>query len=165
MSRGGRILRSLLVAAVSVAAPAAVGAAKLDKAACSDLSNELTAVKATGVKADMERGPEWAKANMPAERLESVRRLMELEDQLQFRCGIRGNAPKPADKPKAPGVNESPATNAAERPPPRVNGAGTEKRMNAAPAMPVPVFKAPVAMQPASMAPPAAPRLPATPSA
>jgi hypothetical protein len=166
MSRGGQTLRSLLVAAASVAAASAAGAAKLDKAACSDLSNELTAVKATGVKADMERGPDWAKANMPPERLESARRLMELEDQLEFRCGIRGNGgAKPRDKPDAPGVKDQPENNAAEQPPPRINPPATEKRMNAAPAMLVPVFKPPVATKAATIAPAAAPRLPVAPPA
>ena len=71
----------------------------------------------------MERGPAWAMANMPPERLESVRRLLEIEDQLEFRCSMRGIA-KPKDKPDLPGApaapatDEAPASAAAEQTPP-----------------------------------------------
>jgi hypothetical protein len=147
----------LIVAAVSVAGPGVAWATKLDKAACTDLSTELTAVMATGVKADMERGPGWAKANMPPERLESVRRLLELEDQLEFRCGIRGKGIKAQEQP-TPSAAEAPDSKAAEPRPPGADGAPapTEKRTGTTPAMMAPVFKPLVAMQPSSVAPAAA---------
>jgi hypothetical protein len=36
----------------------------------------------------MERGPEWALANLPPEKIASIRRLIEVEEQLEFRCGM-----------------------------------------------------------------------------
>ena len=102
--------------------PPAAFAAKLDKAACAELTDERNAITATGVKADMERGPEWAKANMPPERLQSALRLLEVEDQLEFRCGAArqarqagadrsaGNAAAPAaGTPAAAGEKSAPS--------------------------------------------------------
>ena len=123
MSRGGRAIRSVVAAAICAAAPSMAFATKLDKAACADLATELNAITGTGIKAEMERGPEWAKANMPPERLQSARRLLELEDQLEFRCGGRGKG-KPAEQtatpatragtPAAPGTGATPAPNAVQ---------------------------------------------------
>jgi hypothetical protein len=119
MSRAGQALWSLarwsvascaLLLACGAAWP--VAAAKLDKDACTGLSSELAAISATGIKADMERGPGWGLANMPPERLRDVRRVLELEDQLEFRCGMRGIS-KPKDTP-APNVQPSPGIDADE---------------------------------------------------
>jgi hypothetical protein len=160
MSRGGQKVRSLAVA-VAVAGAGAAWAAKLDKTACAALSSELAAIKNSGIKADMERGPEWAKANMPPERLQSALRLLELEDQLEFRCSMRGIA-KQQDKPEAPGTSAAPASSsppdskrAAEQPSLNNATAATENRAGA-PAMLAPVFKPPVAMQSTHL-PPAPP--------
>jgi hypothetical protein len=99
----------MVAVAVCGLAPAATLAAKLDNAACAALTDERNAITATGVKADMERGPEWAKANMPPERLQSALRLLEVEDQLEFRCGRRGK-PAKAEQTAAPGMPPTPAT-------------------------------------------------------
>ena len=108
MSRGGPTIRSVVAAAVWVAGPAAALAAKLDKSACAILASELSSVLATGVKAEMERGPEWAKANMSPERLQSALRLLEIEDQLEFRCGGRGKATAKPEQTAAPGATTTP---------------------------------------------------------
>jgi hypothetical protein len=124
--------------------PCSAEAAKLDKAACADLSKELAAITATGVKADMQRGPEWAKANMPIERLQSIRRLLEIEDQLEFRCA-RGGKQKdkgPAPAPQVPGQSQ---TAQPSKGTPVPTSPVTEKRTSA-PAMVV--VKPPVAIQP-----------------
>ena len=89
MSRGGRTLRSALAAAVAAAWPGVALADKLDKAACANLVSELTTITASGARADMERGPEWAKANLAPDRLQSIQRMLEIDDQLEFRCGGR----------------------------------------------------------------------------
>lgn len=97
------------------AASGSVHAAKLDKEACAGLASELAAITATGIKAEMERGPDWGKANMSADRLRDVRRVLELEDELQFRCGARGIY-KPAEP--APAVPAATTINAnAVKPP------------------------------------------------
>ena len=83
--RPSRIAWGLVVLA---AGSAGVSAARLDKGTCNVLKAELAGMVATGVRADMERGPEWAKANLPREKLQNIHRLIELEEQLEFRCGL-----------------------------------------------------------------------------
>lgn len=159
MNRGVWTVRCMVAVAVCALAPAAV-AAKLDNAACAALAEERNTITATGVKADMERGPDWAKANMPPERLQSALRLLEIEDQLEFRCARRGKPAKPeqtaapATPPAAgtpPAGEENSAqdkaqdstqvsTNAAELPPPRVGpSAPADPKSTSAGPMPAPV--------------------------
>jgi hypothetical protein len=80
------------------------GAAKLDKSACNVLNAELAGIVATGTRDDMERGPEWAKSNLSPRQLGSIRRLIELEEQLEFRCGMGRNriVKIEAEPPKGP---------------------------------------------------------------
>ena len=169
MSRGGRVVRSVVAAAVCAAVPSMAFATKLDKAACADLTTEFNAITGTGIKAEMERGPEWAKANMPPERLQSARRLIELEDQLEFRCGGRGKG-KPAEQtatpatgagnPPPPGIGAAPpnavqdSSKAAEQPAPQVvPEPPATGQLTTAPAILAPVIKPPVALKPAHVAP------------
>jgi hypothetical protein len=65
-------------------------AAKLDREACKSLGAEVDSLITAGVKADMDRGPEWGKANLAPARLEDIKRLIELGEQLEFRCGAGG---------------------------------------------------------------------------
>ena len=67
-------------------------AAKLDKTACNELGTELAGMVASGMRDDMGRGPDWARSNLPPERLRSIKRMLEVEEQLEFRCGGRGKA-------------------------------------------------------------------------
>jgi len=88
---------------VLAAGSAGASAASLDKSACNVLKTELAGMVATGARADMERGPEWAKANLPREKLLNIHRLIELEEQLEFRCGlshsrVAATAPAKVDK-------------------------------------------------------------------
>ena len=168
MSRGGRVARSVVAAAVWVAVPSMAFATKLDKAACAELSTELSAITGTGIKSEMERGPEWAKANMPPERLQSVRRLLELEDQLEFRCGVRGKG-KPAEQTAAPAPGTPPSAGKGATPPPNAAQDSTAAakqpapgvvpetpataQRTTAPAMLAPVIKPPVALKPAHVVP------------
>ncbi len=61
---------------------------------------------ADGTRDDMERGPEWAKANLPPDRLENILRLIEVEEQLEFRCGVE---PQP-DRSQVAGIPSGGAT-------------------------------------------------------
>jgi hypothetical protein len=87
------------------AQPAA--AAPLDPQACSALNTERNTLIGAGIKGDMQRGPIWAKANLDAERLAKIERLIAVEEQLSFRCGQQVTAapqikepPKPPPSPK-----------------------------------------------------------------
>ncbi|MGE0022872.1 MAG: hypothetical protein AB7S70_04480 [Hyphomicrobium sp.] len=54
--------------------------------ACAALKTEHDGLVAGGAKADMDRGPDWAKTNLAPERLGKVERLIAVEEQLSFRC-------------------------------------------------------------------------------
>lgn len=82
-----RITPIILALVALVALPATAGAVPLDKPACDSLKTEHAALLAGGLEADMARGPEWAKANLAPERLKLIERLIEVEEQLSFRCG------------------------------------------------------------------------------
>jgi hypothetical protein len=82
--------RAFLPIAVCVAAGIAVlgdvHAAPLDADACAKLKVERDGLEQAGVRGNMAKGPQWAKANLPADKLDQIRRLLELEGQLLFRC-------------------------------------------------------------------------------
>lgn len=67
-------------------------ASPLDAQACGPLKEEQVRLEAAGARARMERGPEWARANLPAEGLKEIARLIEVDEQIAFRCP----RPKPA---------------------------------------------------------------------
>lgn len=161
MSRAGHALLALLLGAV--AAPWHAMAAKLDKETCAALASELAAITATGIKADMGRGPAWGITNMSPERISSARRLMDIEDQIEFRCGTRGtvrpNGAPGAPAPATPGAD----TRTADQPPAK------EVKTPAAVAAPASATSAPTnkpageppAAQPAKSAVQTAPAAPA----
>lgn len=97
---------------VSVALFALLGqqvrAAPLDAAACDAAMAEQGQM--TDVPAIIERGPEWAKANIPAKDLKRVARWIELQEALSFRCG-RGRVTADAQRAAA-------AAELLENPPP-----------------------------------------------
>ncbi len=88
LNGGMRATRNVLAAVLLAAGSSGVWAAPLDKKTCNGLNEELSGMLGAGVGADMERGPEWAKANLGEEKLKDIRHLIELEEQLEFRCGI-----------------------------------------------------------------------------
>lgn len=60
----------------------------LDEPACNQLKNEQQRLAAEGLKTEMLHGPDWAKANLPNSRLEEIKHLMEVEEQIAFRCPL-----------------------------------------------------------------------------
>ena len=75
-------------------------AEQLNKEACDALRGEEAILTTAGIKTDMEKGPEWAKANLAPERLQQAARYIELEEQLSFRCRVLA---APVRKKGAPG--------------------------------------------------------------
>lgn len=55
--------------------------------ACQAQEKERAELAATGIQADMDKGPQWAKANLPAKRLKEILRFIHLDEQVRFRCG------------------------------------------------------------------------------
>lgn len=91
-------LPGLLVAVIALAAaPTAGWTAQLDKQICVDLKAEHGWLQQKGATGDMAKGPEWAKANLPSERLKAIERLIHVEEQLAFRCPQPHKRHPPAD--------------------------------------------------------------------
>ena len=67
----------------------ATRAAQLDKDSCAKLKTEQGQLEQGGTRGSMVRGPEWAKSNLAPDKLEVIRRLIEVDEQLLFRCGGR----------------------------------------------------------------------------
>jgi hypothetical protein len=124
---------SLVMAALLLQAPVS-WAAQLDKDACTKLKSEQVQLEKDGARGSLGRGPDWAKANLGPEKIEQVRRLIEVDEQLLFRCGGRPLVVLPSDPDAAPGEG-------ATSKPARAPGTGPETRP------PVPGKKAAVPAQ------------------
>src|SRR5262245_47097362 len=93
---------SLVLAAVLLQAPAG-RAAQLDKESCGKLKGEQVQLEKEGARSNLAKGPDWVKANLAPEKLDQVRRLIEVDEQLLFRCGGRPLVVLPSDPDAAPG--------------------------------------------------------------
>jgi hypothetical protein len=81
------IRRSLSLSAIALLLQVgAAHAASLDKDTCDKLKGEQTELEGTGARANMAKGPEWAKANLGPDKLGQIKRLIEVEELLLFRC-------------------------------------------------------------------------------
>lgn len=101
MRGGTKASLAILLATLSVVGASAVHAARLGTHACYELRVELGFLRAAGAEEDMKRGPDWAKVNLTRKELKNVRHLVEVEEQLRFRCGsLRGRLI--AKKPRIP---------------------------------------------------------------
>lgn len=82
----------LFVAALAITSVAVAGlvipagASRLEKEACDQLKTEQTQLGPKKLRDALEKGPEWAKANLTSGELETMRRYIELEEQMLFRC-------------------------------------------------------------------------------
>jgi hypothetical protein len=61
-------------------------AATLDKDTCVRLEEEQTTLEKAGVRATLAKGAAWAKDNLPLDKLQQARRLIEVDEQITFRC-------------------------------------------------------------------------------
>jgi hypothetical protein len=149
MMRAGPSLA--LLALLVQAQPA--DAVQLDKEECAKLKTEQAQLEHAGVRGTMIKGAEWAKANLPPEKLEQIKRLIELDEQLLFRCGGRPLVVMPSE----PDVD--PAARGTDPDAPHVEPAVMAPKP-AAPAASAPV-SAPAVIKPV----PPAPKTPAPPPA
>jgi hypothetical protein len=76
----------LLIALAAGAALTQARASPLDADTCNKMMVEQGALETAGVEQDLAKGPEWAKTNLSAERIAQVRRFIELEELILFRC-------------------------------------------------------------------------------
>lgn len=76
-------------------------AAPLDAEVCERLQQEQVDLTRAGVKQDMAKDPTWAAANLTQDKLNRIQRLIEVEEQLAFRC-LQAKPEKAAAKAKSP---------------------------------------------------------------
>jgi hypothetical protein len=62
--------------------------APLAKDACDALRLEQSQLEAGGARANMVKGPEWARANLATNQQQLIARLIEVDEGLAFRCGL-----------------------------------------------------------------------------
>jgi hypothetical protein len=98
--------RILLLLAPLAALLVEARAAPLDAESCAKLMNEHGQLEQAGVEADMAKGPEWGKANLLPEKLDRIRRFIEIEEQLLFRCRQKSLVTLPSEVEAAPGSDD-----------------------------------------------------------
>jgi hypothetical protein len=108
-----------------------ISAAPLDKEACEDLKKEQARIEAAGARAHLAKGPAWAKANLSADKVQLVGRLIEIEEGLSFRCGLARTplVKEAAAKPEPDDVDD---TAPAATPPAKPKRRETPKKPGAA---------------------------------
>ena len=122
-----RVRIAVLAAFAGLIAPlAAANAARLEKEACDGLKAEQATLVAAGVRDKMQGGPEHAKAAFGPAVLEQIKRLIEVEEQITFRCdrpriaALRPPAPTPPPGAEpAPAAGEEPAAESPAHPKPK----------------------------------------------
>ena len=128
---------AVLVLIALVLAVEHVRAAPLDAATCGMLKGEQAQLEHGGVRANMAKGPEWAKANLATDKLEQVKRLLFVDEQLLFRCSARNliELPPEADAElKAPSDPEAGQEEAGQTPKEKDKAqAGAKDKAGAAP--------------------------------
>lgn len=80
--------RASFLVAMLVLASGGSRAERLDASACDGLRGEQARLVSAGARRDMERGPEWARANLGRDRLDQIAKLMSVDEQLIFRCTV-----------------------------------------------------------------------------
>jgi hypothetical protein len=112
------------------------GAAPLDPEGCAKLKASIEDFEKAGVRDNMAKGPAWAKANLPADKLEDIRRLIDADEQHLFRCPGRHlvNLPlEPDPPPPPPSENKTDGEPKAPPPAPKpevAKAASPEKKAN-----------------------------------
>lgn len=115
---------ALLAATVTVFPPGRAKSAALDPDSCGKLQAELEAMEKAGLKDILAKGAEWGKANLSPAKLLEVRRYIEVDEQLLFRCPGRHlvnlpldpDPPPPAPDDKKNGKEAAPADGKADSP-------------------------------------------------
>jgi hypothetical protein len=119
-----------LFGAASLAVLANGHAAPLEPEVCAKLKDERVVLEQAGVRGNMAKGPQWAKANLPPDKLEQVRRLIDVESQLLFRCSGQRLIELPAgvEADPAAAVPLKEAAEDKETPPAKADAAPGEKK-------------------------------------
>lgn len=131
--------RKAALFAILAASAAPVMSAPLDKELCKVLKLDYEHLAKSPLRDDMEKGPEWAKANLPAERLKEIESFIALEEKLNFRCPQSKLVPSPPKAasagskeekaaPAGAGTPNAPSKKAAEPAKSKATAAPTQKK-------------------------------------
>jgi hypothetical protein len=107
---------TVLLTALLLQAPA-TRAAPLDKDGCANLKAEQGQLELAGARGNMAKGPQWAKTNLEPDKLEQIRRLLEVDEQLLFRCQGRPLVQLPKEPTDPDPAAREPGTDAAKSAP------------------------------------------------
>lgn len=120
--RKARAWRRAAAAAVASLMAAAAQAQTLGKEACDAADAERAQLLAGGVQETVKKGPGWAKANLPQQKIKEVARYIALQEDLLFKCGQAKLRTLPAgdgeDGGDSPGAAKEARAGAAETPGP-----------------------------------------------
>jgi hypothetical protein len=106
---------TILVLVLPALSPSQPVAAPLDGEACGRLKQEQTELAKAGIKQNMAKGPGWASSNLSPDKLAEIQRLIEVEEQIAFRClqskpaKSAAKATHPASAPQAGGSEKAEA--------------------------------------------------------
>ncbi len=84
---------TVLALAVLGLHPGQVSAKALNEDACAALDAEMLSLVGQGIDKSVEKGPEWGRANLTPDQLETVKRFLVVEEQIVFRCKIVDKKP------------------------------------------------------------------------
>ncbi|HMK42361.1 MAG TPA: hypothetical protein VK451_12475 [Methyloceanibacter sp.] len=105
------VLRFIAVALLVSSSVAVLGmravAEPLDKASCASLANDRKKLFTPNMQAALDRGPDWVKDHLNDQELDQVRKFLDVEAQIAFRC--RGGG---VDKKTVAAAPTEPATSA-----------------------------------------------------
>ena len=80
------VSRTIGLVSIMLAASCTAARAEFGQADCDRLKTENAALVKQGVPKLMEKGPEWAKANLDPAKLDQIKRLIDVSEQIMFRC-------------------------------------------------------------------------------
>ena len=83
----------------------------LDRESCAGLQNERKQLFNADMQAALDQGPDWVKKHLTDEAIERVRRFLDVEEQIQFRCR-GGGVDKAIAKPTNAKATDAKATDA-----------------------------------------------------
>jgi hypothetical protein len=97
---------ALIALAIALAGWSAL-AEPLDKESCAKLQGERKQLLNRDMQTALEQGPDWVKSHLTEEAIAGVRRFLNVEEQIQFRCR-GGGIEKPAVTTTGGGAAEAP---------------------------------------------------------
>jgi hypothetical protein len=84
------VLRFIALALLVSSSVAVLGmravAEPLDKASCASLANDRKKLFTPNMQAALDRGPDWVKDHLNDQELDQVRKFLDVEAQIAFRC-------------------------------------------------------------------------------